>query len=317
MSYRDRRLARVERLREWSDKRATRAASTLNQAKQMADAIPFGQPILVGHHSEKRDRNYRERIRGKFERAYQDDKKAREMDSRADSIEHQAEQAIYSDDDDAIERLTEKIAGMEAERARIKEVNRLVRGAKGDAAKFAALPLTEAEREELIKLARICPYHQSLTRGFPAYALSNLGGNITRARARLALLTHGAKGQPRPAATDTATATARAGLVVTASMTTPSRPGKQPRAVWIVTGNLAEWRQMLIRLGGSWYRGAFSFFDDPTADIESACAESEDPIANVARAIETAERDAAPLADAPFALTPQIAQARGKQERLI
>jgi hypothetical protein len=168
-----------------------------------------------------------------------------------------------------------------------------------------------------VKLAQICPYHQSLTRGFPSYTLQNLGGNITRARQRLALLTHGAKGQPRPAITDTATATARAGLVVTESMTTPSRPGKKPRPVWNVTGNIAEWRQLLISLDGSWYRGAFSFFDDPTEAIERACAESEDPIANVSRAIEQAERDAPPLADVPFSLTSPIAQSRGKQEGLF
>ncbi len=32
----------------------------------MAQAIPFGQPILVGHHSEKRDRRYRGRIENHF-----------------------------------------------------------------------------------------------------------------------------------------------------------------------------------------------------------------------------------------------------------
>ena len=29
-------------------------------------------------------------------------------------------------------------------------------------------------------------------------------------------------------------------------------------------GNLADWRPLLIQLGGSWYRGAFSFWEDPT-----------------------------------------------------
>ena len=40
-------------------------------ARDMASIIPFGQPILVGHHSEKRDRNYRGRIHKKFERSFE------------------------------------------------------------------------------------------------------------------------------------------------------------------------------------------------------------------------------------------------------
>ena len=316
MTYRERRLAKAERLREWSDKRATRAASTLNQARQMADAIPFGQPILVGHHSEKRDRAYRARIDSKFTRAFEDDKKAREMGSRADGIEAQAERAIYNDDPDAIERLREKLADLEAGRERMKEVNKLVRRLGFEK---AAPELTEAERNELLTLARLCPYHQPLTRGFPAYALQNLGGNITRARQRLQIL----EGKPAriEASRDGDTATSRAGLRIIAGMTTPSRPGKKPRPVWNVTGAIGEWRQMLIGLDGRWYRGAFSFFDDPTAAIEEACAEAErppaDPVEEVAREIETREATAAPLADVPFSLTSPIGKGTGKQEELF
>lgn len=44
---------------------------------------------------------------------------------------------------------------------------------------------------------------------------------------------------------------------------------------------------------------------------------ARNPVAAVADAIEAREREAAPLADLPFALTPQIAQTRGKQEGLF
>lgn len=33
-----------------------------SSATDMASVIPMGQPILIGHHSEKRDRRYREKI---------------------------------------------------------------------------------------------------------------------------------------------------------------------------------------------------------------------------------------------------------------
>ena len=49
------------------------------------------------------------------------------MNSRADELERQADRAIYSDDHDAIEKLTARIAALEAERERIKAVNKAVR----------------------------------------------------------------------------------------------------------------------------------------------------------------------------------------------
>lgn len=61
-----------------------------------------------------------------------------------------------------------------------------------------------------------------------------------------------------------------AGLTVTAGMTTPTRPGKAPRAVWNVTGRLAPWESMLYDLGGRKWKGAFSFWSDPTDAIARA-----------------------------------------------
>lgn len=61
-----------------------------------------------------------------------------------------------------------------------------------------------------------------------------------------------------------------AGLTITPGMTTPSRPGKQPRPVWNVVGHLQPWASMLLDLGGKkWGRG-YSFWSDPTAAIEQA-----------------------------------------------
>lgn len=278
MTRRERLERKIERRRDWAAGRRQDAARRLTTARTMAGAIPFGQPILIGHHSERRDRNYRERIRGNFEKAFESHQMADHHASKAAGLSAQLETSIYSDDHDAIDRLKERIATLEAERDRIKAINAAIRrhGFEAVAAGNHLAPaMTDAERNELVTLIRIAPYHQAETRGFPAYQLQNLGGNINRQKKRLELLSGNAT---RPAAPVTGdTATARAGLVVTAGMTTPSRPGKQPRPVWTVTGNLAEWRPLMMQLGGTWYRGAFSFYDDPSADIETACSEAEQP----------------------------------------
>lgn len=272
MGYRERRLARADRLRGWSEKRAQKSVAAFGAADRLASAIPFGQPILVGHHSEKRARRDQARIHNAMSAGVQHQKMAASMDSRADEIERQAEHAIYSDDVDAIERLREKIAGLEAARERIKTINKAARSGDGWTDRIDP-PLTDDERGDLLRHAK---YSVSDKPGYPAYVLQNLGGQITKSRQRLQDLSGGAgpAAASRPAP-DAATATARAGLTVSAGMTTPSRQGKQPRPVWTVTGNLAQWRPLLMQLGGSWYRGAFSFWEDPTAAIEAACVESE------------------------------------------
>jgi len=74
---------RAERYAGYAENAEQRSAALYGQAKSMADGIPFGQPILVGHHSEKRDRNYRGRICSKFEKSFEEAKKAQHYEQRA------------------------------------------------------------------------------------------------------------------------------------------------------------------------------------------------------------------------------------------
>lgn len=248
MTRRERLEQKLERRHDWAATRRAETDRRLTTARKMADGIPFGQPILVGHHSERRDRNYRERIRGNYEKAFEAGAMADHHVSKASGLQSQLDTAIYSDDPDAIERLTEKIAGLKAEREAMKTGNAAYRKAHG------------------AELRTMGAYERSQAVPHPAYELQNLGGNITRCLQRLAFLSGPSTSMP----TTGNTATARAGLTITAGMTTPSRPGKAPRPVWTVTGNFAANRQTLINLGGNWYRGSFSFWDDPTEELETA-----------------------------------------------
>jgi hypothetical protein len=174
MTYREQREARAERLRGWAEKREVRGTAELEQAHQMAQAIPFGQPILVGHHSEGRDRRYRDRIHNTMGRGVENTRKAEEMRSRADNIEAAAAGAIYSDDPDAIERLEEKLAGLEAKREAIKAHNKAMR--KPTACDHPA----DCDCRTRYPRNCGCKNHP-----LPSYALSNLGGVITTTRQRL------------------------------------------------------------------------------------------------------------------------------------
>ena len=78
---------KAERFREWADKREKKADALHDEAHRMASHIPLGQPILVGHHSEGRDRRYRDRIHNKFGQWIENSEKAGEMRGKAAALE--------------------------------------------------------------------------------------------------------------------------------------------------------------------------------------------------------------------------------------
>jgi hypothetical protein len=65
----DRAEERAERFEDYSDKRGTEAEAARAAVHAIADGIPLGQPILVGHHSERHARKDAERIENGMRRA--------------------------------------------------------------------------------------------------------------------------------------------------------------------------------------------------------------------------------------------------------
>lgn len=89
-----------ERAERFED-RAIAAEATSNslhkQSRDMMSVIPMGQPILVGHHSEKADRNYRERAWNKLGAAVKAGDKAVYYAERAATARCTGSGAVYSD----------------------------------------------------------------------------------------------------------------------------------------------------------------------------------------------------------------------------
>lgn len=178
---RERREARANRLRGWADSREAKSDAALAKARDMASMIPFGQPMMPGHHSYRADVSYRDRMHSAYDRGMGDAVKADEMHQRAANIEAATAGSIFDDDPDAIERLEAKLARLEAERDRIKAYNASCRKGAPDLSL-----LTERERDGL----RLSPAaYQERRRGqMPSYVLSNLGGTIAATRKRLEAL---------------------------------------------------------------------------------------------------------------------------------
>jgi hypothetical protein len=83
--YLAKRTARHQRLLAAAARAQRDSTAQLTEAARMAGCIPLGQPVLVGHHSEGRDRNFRARIDNKSRLGYELHLKAKELQARADA----------------------------------------------------------------------------------------------------------------------------------------------------------------------------------------------------------------------------------------
>lgn len=176
---------RAERFRE----RAAGARDESNrQYQRSGDAvsgIPFGQPILVGHHSEGKHRAALRRSDTAMRKSIEADKKADHYERRAASAE--SNNAISSDDSNAIVKLKEKLRAAEQEQEAMKAINKIVRKKKlSDQEKVDQIVSATGWPEKLAK--KILEPDFAGRVGFPSYRLQNNNANIRRMKERVAHL---------------------------------------------------------------------------------------------------------------------------------
>lgn len=177
--YEDRRQQRIERLQDRAIARRTEGNRRLSQARRLADAIPLGQPILVGHHSEKRARRDRNKIHNDMRKGVAALEESERLESRARAAESNS--AISSDDPQALVKLREKLAAEEASRDEMKRLNAIHRKGGWEAV------ANEVGAERAERLRRTARYTAD-DRPHPPYALTNIGANIRRIKRRIAEL---------------------------------------------------------------------------------------------------------------------------------
>jgi hypothetical protein len=182
--YYQKQEARIERFQELAQKNESKAQALHDQAHRMADVIPFGQPILIGHYSEKSDRSYRARIHNTFERAFGTSEKADYYKNRADNA--LSNNAISSDAPDAIQLLKEKLQNLKASHEMMIAGNKIIRSKK---------LTTDQKIAELVKIGMSEGRAKGTLidddcgeLGFPRYAITNSGANIRNVEKRIELL---------------------------------------------------------------------------------------------------------------------------------
>lgn len=116
--YEERRKQRIEKYKELSMKAQERSSRYSNSNANRILQIAPGQPILVGHHSEKKHRKLIKRAQDDIRKSIEEDNKSEFYKERAIIAENS--KVIYSDDPQAINKLKEKLERLENERASIK-----------------------------------------------------------------------------------------------------------------------------------------------------------------------------------------------------
>jgi hypothetical protein len=191
--YVERRAARIERLEARAAKAHATSEAALGTARRIGAGIPFGQPILIGHHSERRHRRDAEKIDRNMRKGVEASKEASRLERRAAAAE--ANTAISSDDPDAIPKLKAKLEGLLAVQERMKLVNGLIRKhskAGPDAIRAALLGAGVSAGDVAVALTP----DMFGKLGFPGYALSGGTAEMTRIKKRIALLQSAAEHAP-------------------------------------------------------------------------------------------------------------------------
>lgn len=181
-TYEQRQEARRERLERIAEKLEREGSARCARARELASCIPFGQPILVGHHSEKRDRAFRGRIDAGFRKGFEQLEAAKSYASKAASV---GSGGISSDDPDAIAKLRQELEAHEARRARMLAVNKAHGRFVKKPQTLDAAELSEAEKERVRKYV---PAYSWEPHPFAPFELTNLGANIRRIKQRIAAL---------------------------------------------------------------------------------------------------------------------------------
>lgn len=183
--------ARRERYEDLAAKAQGQANSRLDTAMGSIAGIVPGQPILVGHHSEKRHRRDLARHDANMRASIDASEKAGYYASKAESV---GRGGISSDDTNAVFKLEEKLATLKSNQEKMKKLNAIWRKFKKDpeakATVKALADLSDKEREFVVNFVPLF----SCDKGpFPSYRMTNNNANIRSTEKRIAKLKRNAE----------------------------------------------------------------------------------------------------------------------------
>lgn len=180
-SYEDKKQARIDYYREKAEKAKQESESQYKKSHDMLKNIPLGQPMMPDHYSYKSDKNYRNRAAKAMDNSIEAQKKAEYYEQKAKAAENN--NAISSDDPEAVTKLKDKLEKLQNFQNRMKTVNAYYRK-NGTMKGFEGISDEKAaEIDEGVKNS-----YSWITAPYAPYELSNNNAEINRLKKRIAAL---------------------------------------------------------------------------------------------------------------------------------
>lgn len=181
-NYEDKKEDKIRKYKTRAKKAFEESERREKAAHDAVSGIPMGQPILVGHHSEKIHRNTLKKHDTNMQKSIEEQNKADYYIQKANATENNT--SISSDDPDAVKKLKEKIDTLKKESDYMKRANKEFKKLQKD--KDYKLDLTEEEKKRLAETvkenARLFPYYD---RPYPDFKLTNINAKIRAAEKRI------------------------------------------------------------------------------------------------------------------------------------
>jgi hypothetical protein len=137
---------RIEKRREWAESAARKSSSAFERSHSLTAQIPFGQPVQLGHHSQRAHENTLARSDALMSRACAESHKSADHEQKANNAERMLDKIVFSDDEDAVERIEARIAGHDKQATLMTAINKAWKKATG----------TPAERSAKLVASGVC-----------------------------------------------------------------------------------------------------------------------------------------------------------------
>ena len=190
--YQERLEAKKERYKQRSLSATKKSSDFQEEASKLSSLIPFGQPILVGHHSEGKHRNHIKKIDNKMRKSFEESSKAEYYQDKAEAV---GTGGISQDDPEAVTKLKTKLEHEENSRDLMKDINKSLRKIwkkKNTPEENMEALLswiyegeTSFNKDSLKAKVIQNTVHYPKNPFFPPYVFSNLSGRIKQIKERI------------------------------------------------------------------------------------------------------------------------------------
>lgn len=174
LTYQEKLNAKKERYQQLAENAKLVSDALSNKAVSMLDPLWGGQPILIGHYSEKRHRKLLEKSDNVMRQSIETNKKAQYYKQKAAGV---GKGGISSDDEQALDKLSVKLDDLKKYQELMKLANKQYKKGGWN----AVTCLTEKEIAELQLMHQRHPYHTKLY----TFELSNNLANIKATQKRI------------------------------------------------------------------------------------------------------------------------------------